>query len=165
MIAAPVLGCASWMLDGIFIGATRSRDMRNMMILSGLMADLAVTDVARWTWFAVGVACLLIIIKITWGTMRRVAYEQSEALGKAYVKVAAFLTVAWIGYPLIWALGPTGADVIGSGLSIPLLVLLPIASKVGFSVFDLYELRKLGAVRPGFMPSRSRHPSTAVPAE
>ena len=34
MIVAPILGGASWMLDGIFIGATRSRDMRNMMILS-----------------------------------------------------------------------------------------------------------------------------------
>ena len=37
MVAAPVLGCASWMLDGIFIGATRARDMRNMMILSSLV--------------------------------------------------------------------------------------------------------------------------------
>ncbi|MBF9035092.1 MATE family efflux transporter [Rhodobacterales bacterium HKCCE2091] len=37
MIAAPVIGCASWMLDGIFIGATRSRDMRNMMVISGLV--------------------------------------------------------------------------------------------------------------------------------
>jgi len=34
MIAAPLIGCAAWMLDGIFIGATRSRDMRNMMALS-----------------------------------------------------------------------------------------------------------------------------------
>jgi MATE family multidrug resistance protein len=34
MVAAPLLGGASWMLDGIFIGATRSRDMRNMMIVS-----------------------------------------------------------------------------------------------------------------------------------
>ncbi len=34
MVAAPLVGCAAWMLDGIFIGATRSRDMRNMMILS-----------------------------------------------------------------------------------------------------------------------------------
>lgn len=34
MIMAPILGGASWMLDGIFIGATRSRDMRNMMIVS-----------------------------------------------------------------------------------------------------------------------------------
>lgn len=34
MVAAPFVGCAAWMLDGIFIGATRSADMRNMMILS-----------------------------------------------------------------------------------------------------------------------------------
>jgi multidrug resistance protein, MATE family len=34
VIAVPVLGWASWMLDGIFIGATRSRDMRNMMVVS-----------------------------------------------------------------------------------------------------------------------------------
>ena len=34
MVVAPLLGCAAWMLDGIFIGATRSRDMRNMMALS-----------------------------------------------------------------------------------------------------------------------------------
>ncbi|MFK7871381.1 MAG: MATE family efflux transporter [Roseobacter sp.] len=34
MVAGPILGCAAWMLDGIFIGATRSRDMRNMMAVS-----------------------------------------------------------------------------------------------------------------------------------
>jgi MATE family multidrug resistance protein len=32
--AAVLVGWASWMLDGIFIGATRTRDMRNMMALS-----------------------------------------------------------------------------------------------------------------------------------
>ncbi|WGH78833.1 MATE family efflux transporter [Jannaschia ovalis] len=34
MVAAPLIGVAAWMLDGVFIGATRSRDMRNMMIVS-----------------------------------------------------------------------------------------------------------------------------------
>jgi len=34
MAAAPILGLAAYMLDGVFIGATRSRDMRNMMALS-----------------------------------------------------------------------------------------------------------------------------------
>ena len=33
MVAAPILGWAAWMFDGIFIGATATRDMRNMMIL------------------------------------------------------------------------------------------------------------------------------------
>jgi MATE family multidrug resistance protein len=34
MALAPVLGLAAYMLDGVFIGATRTRDMRNMMALS-----------------------------------------------------------------------------------------------------------------------------------
>jgi len=42
MIMAPVLGMAAWMLDGIFIGATRTRDMRNMMVLSFVVYALAI---------------------------------------------------------------------------------------------------------------------------
>jgi len=37
MIASPFLGAPSWMLDGIFIGATRTADMRNMMAVSALV--------------------------------------------------------------------------------------------------------------------------------
>lgn len=34
MVAVPIAGIGAWMLDGIFIGATRTRDMRNMSALS-----------------------------------------------------------------------------------------------------------------------------------
>ncbi len=37
MIAAPLIGVAAWMLDGIFIGATRTTDMRNMMVVSAVV--------------------------------------------------------------------------------------------------------------------------------
>ncbi|HHI71034.1 MAG TPA: MATE family efflux transporter [Rhodobacteraceae bacterium] len=37
MIVSPLTGVAAWMFDGIFIGATRSRDMRNMMIVSSIV--------------------------------------------------------------------------------------------------------------------------------
>lgn len=65
MVAAPLIGLAAWMFDGIFIGATRTADMRNMMALSfgayvlaawalipmignhGLWAALLVSFVAR----------------------------------------------------------------------------------------------------------------------
>jgi MATE family multidrug resistance protein len=49
MIAGPLVGCASWMFDGIFIGATRTRDMRNMMAVSfaGYVA-LVVLLVPAW---------------------------------------------------------------------------------------------------------------------
>lgn len=42
MVAAPLIGWAPWMLDGIFIGATRTADMRNMMLLSGVVYAIAV---------------------------------------------------------------------------------------------------------------------------
>jgi len=42
MVAAPLVGFASWMLDGIFIGAARGRDMRNMMIISFIIYWVAV---------------------------------------------------------------------------------------------------------------------------
>lgn len=41
MIAAPLVGCAAWMLDGIFIGATRGGDMRNMMFVSAVIYVIA----------------------------------------------------------------------------------------------------------------------------
>lgn len=42
MVLAPILGLAAWMLDGIFIGATRTRDMRNMMAVSLVIYVVAV---------------------------------------------------------------------------------------------------------------------------
>jgi MATE family multidrug resistance protein len=48
IVAVPLLSCAAFMLDGIFIGATRSRDMRNMMALS----------------FCVYVACMLLLVPV-----------------------------------------------------------------------------------------------------
>lgn len=42
MILAPVAGVAAWMFDGIFIGATRTRDMRNAMAVSVVIYALSV---------------------------------------------------------------------------------------------------------------------------
>ena len=38
-----MVGIAAWMLDGVFVGATRTADMRNMMAVSA-----AVYFVAAW---------------------------------------------------------------------------------------------------------------------
>lgn len=46
LVGLPVIGCAAFMLDGIFVGATRSGDMRNMMALS----------------FGVYVICVLLLV-------------------------------------------------------------------------------------------------------
>ena len=42
LVAAPIVGISSWMLDGIFIGATRTGDMRRAMVWSVAVYGLAV---------------------------------------------------------------------------------------------------------------------------
>lgn len=48
LVGLPVIGCAAFMLDGIFVGATRSGDMRNMMALS----------------FGVYVICVILLVPV-----------------------------------------------------------------------------------------------------
>ena len=48
MVVAPVLGVAAYMLDGIFVGATRAGDMRNMMAVSLLVYGVAVVLLVPW---------------------------------------------------------------------------------------------------------------------
>ena len=42
LLLMPIFGVGSWMLDGIFIGATQTRDMRNMMAISMMIYGIAV---------------------------------------------------------------------------------------------------------------------------
>ena len=48
MVAAPLVGVAAWMLDGIFIGATRTVDMRNMMLISAAIYFITVPFLMAW---------------------------------------------------------------------------------------------------------------------
>ncbi len=119
-----------------------------IMILSGLMADLTTYEPLKWLWYTIGCVCLAIIFWVAWGPFRRIAAEQGPELAATYQRVATFLSVLWVGYPTIWALGTSGLGLFGETTEVALFVILPIFSKVGFSLFDLSELRRLGEKKP-----------------
>ena len=127
-----------------------------VMILSGLIGDLS-EGPARFVYFGIGVVALGVIFWTVFVPLRRVARHDAE-VASAYDKVALFLAVFWIGYPLTWILGPSGIGVIGQTLDTVLFILLPIFSKVGFSIYDLGLLRQMGgdkgrdAVHPALSP-------------
>lgn len=123
-----------------------------VMIACGLVADLS-TGPARTVFFLCGVVALLVLLWLTWGPLRRLAFRQGDDLGGAYTTAAAVLSALWFAYPIIWWLGPSGTGAIGQTLESWLYVIVPIVSKVGFSALDLYLLRKLSptaASNPAF---------------
>lgn len=147
-------------LDKTLIGGLMFIDV--VMIVSGLLADLTADEDITWLWYTIGCVCLALIFWIAWGPLRRIARDQSADLGRTYTRVAAFLSVLWVGYPLVWALGPSGAGVIDRYTDVLLFVLLPILSKVGFSIVDLLHLRRLGAAEPSHSAGMHSH-GTAYP--
>ncbi len=78
MVAAPILGCAAWMLDGIFIGATRTKDMRNMMIISA-MIFFAVVYPLMWALGNHGLWLALLISFVARGVTLGWKYPALEA--------------------------------------------------------------------------------------
>ncbi len=79
MIIGPFLGVAAWMLDGIFIGATRTRDMRNMMALS-----FVVYGISLWVLIPVlgnhGLWASLLIMFVVRGITLGLRYPALEAV-------------------------------------------------------------------------------------
>jgi MATE family, multidrug efflux pump len=89
MAAAPLLGLVAWMLDGVFIGATRSRDMRNMMLLSTLIYGGSAWLLVPWLqnhglWLALLVSFVARGVTLAWcypaleASVRRSASENLQ---------------------------------------------------------------------------------------
>ncbi len=79
-VAAPLTGVAAFMLDGIFIGATRAQDMRNMMALSALIYAAAALALAPslgnhglWAGLIISFAARAITLALRYPALERAA--------------------------------------------------------------------------------------------
>lgn len=132
------------------------------MILTGLIADLSETPI-RYIWYGLGVVALLVILYLVWVPLRQKARENPESrIAGIYSQLAAYLTLFWIGYPITWLIGPSGFDLVSQEVDTFLFIVLPIFSKIGFSLYDLTLLRRLGGSDSA---DRSRVMSAAQPVQ
>lgn len=113
------------------------------MIVCGFVADFMTSTTARFALYGLGVVALLVVFGLVWGPLRRIALEQPDSMASLHKEVALLLSVLWVGYPLIWILGPSGLGLFGDTTDTALFVVLPILSKVVWSVVDLGRLRSL----------------------
>jgi MATE family multidrug resistance protein len=83
LVAAPVIGVGAWMLDGIFIGATLTREMRQAMLASVAIYALSLCILLP-LWGNHGLWAALMVLNITRGiTMGRMwpRVEARAAMG------------------------------------------------------------------------------------
>ncbi len=80
--AAPLIGIASWMFDGIFIGATLTREMRNAMLASVAVYLLALAVLVP-VWGNAGLWAALMVLNLTRGATMARLYPRAEAKAAA----------------------------------------------------------------------------------
>jgi len=119
-----------------------------IMIVTGLVAELS-EGFARWFWYLSGCVALVVVLALFWGKLYEKARSQGPEIESVYRASAIFLTVQWLLYPLVWALGTPGLGLFDTLTTSVLLILLPIVSKAGFGFFNLTKLRSLS---PGHHP-------------
>ena len=78
VVAMPVLGVVSWMFDGIFIGATGTREMRNIMVISVALHVVAIVTFTL-LWHNVWLWAALLVLNVARGITLAPAYPKLEA--------------------------------------------------------------------------------------
>ena len=115
-----------------------------IMIITGLVAELS-PDNIKWFWYTAGCLALIVVLYLMWQPLKHKAETQNRYIAGVYRKSALFLTVQWLAYPLVWAIGSMGAGLLDENTTTVLFILLPIISKSGFGFFNLMLLRTIPA--------------------
>ncbi|WP_245894146.1 bacteriorhodopsin [Chamaesiphon polymorphus] len=127
--------------DWTLIGFLMSTQI--VVITTGLIADLSAQTWVRYLWYICGTVAFLIVLWGIWVPLQAKARGQGSELAKLYKKLTTYFTVLWIGYPVVWIIGPSGFGLTNQDIDTLLFCILPFFSKVGFSFLDLHGLRGL----------------------
>ena len=106
-----------------------------LMIVTGLIASLAVIPFLKLVWFAWSTAAFLGVLYILWGPLRSISRSHGGPLDTAYGKNLVVLSVVWILYPIVFAVGPEGIKAMSADASAWAILVLDVVAKVGYAFF------------------------------
>jgi bacteriorhodopsin len=106
------------------------------MIATGLAAELSGTP-RNWVWYAISSVAFVFILLTLRGDLTREARGLPGDVQTLFRRLRDVNIVTWIGYPIVWALGTKGFEIISPAAQTAGYVLLDLASKVGFGMLVL----------------------------
>jgi len=113
-----------------------------LMIATGLVSSLTGPSFAKWVWYAWSCVAFLGVLYLLWGPLRMLAKSRGMALGTAYNKNVAFLTVIWFLYPIVFLIGPEGMKIITDPTSVWAILIMDVVAKVVYAFYAASNLDK-----------------------
>lgn len=113
-----------------------------LMIVTGLASSLATASFGKWIWFGWSCVAFMGVLYLLWGPLRAMAVARGRALGDAYGKNVAFLTVVWFLYPVVFLVGPEGLKAITDPSAVWAILVMDVVAKVAYAFYAAGNLDK-----------------------
>ena len=114
-----------------------------IMIATALAFGASVVEWIKWTWFIVSCAAFLGVYYVMWVALLEEAGRERSEVRSDYVRNAAVLSVLWFLYPVILGLGTDGAGILSSTVSVALIAIIDLVSKVAYGLMSTIGSAKL----------------------
>ena len=106
-----------------------------LMIVTGLISSLAVIPFVKLVWFLWSTAAFLGVLYILWVPLRALSRSYGGPLDPAYTKNLSVLSIVWILYPVVFAVGPEGIQSMSPTASAWAILVLDVIAKVVYAFF------------------------------
>lgn len=113
-----------------------------LMIVTGLISSLAVIPVMKLVWFLWSTAAFLGVLYILWVPLRALSRTYGGPLNGAYLQNLTVLSIVWILYPVVFAIGPEGIRTISPDASIWAILVLDVVAKVVYAFFAATNIER-----------------------
>ena len=110
-----------------------------LMILTAMFFGLSGTAWIKWTWYLISCGAFVAVYYTIWVGMAAEANLQRDDVRAAFKRDATMLSVLWFIYPLILLVDPEGLAWIGSTLTVALIMVLDVTSKVVYGLLATAE--------------------------
>ena len=137
-----------------------------LMIVTALFFGLTTTPWVKWTWYAISCGAFVAVYYGIWVQLREESAKERHGVHAAFRRDAAFLSVVWLAYPLVLAVGEDGLRLVSPTLSVALITVLDILAKVVFGLMATLEQGQIAEeeLRAGPSPARGRRAPDPAPA-
>ncbi len=114
-----------------------------LMIPTALFFGAPETAWIKWTWYAISCGAFLGVYYVIWGPLRAESLKEREDVRATYGRNAAILSVIWLIYPLILAVGPDGLGIISPVASTAGIAVLDVTAKVAFGLLAVLSRARI----------------------
>ena len=114
-----------------------------LMIVTGAFADLATNTTDTIVWYGASCLWLLLVLYLMYGEIKRQAIAHGKAAASVYTRLLAYLTVAWVLYPVVWIYGTPGFEIINKSTEAATFAILDVCAKAVFGVLVVTYVLKL----------------------